>query len=151
MEYLQKPVNNLSSYSPREDEKEKASNGYLMSVIAVMAGLPLPIINLLASILFFLLNRKATYYVKWHCTQALLSQVTIFFMNSVAFGWTVKIITGNAPLTNTYLGYLFTIIIFNVTEIILNISAAIAVRKGHHKEWWFWGALTNRLIKPGKQ
>ena len=36
-------------YKPAEHELEAASNSYLMSLLAVMAGLPFPIINLLAT------------------------------------------------------------------------------------------------------
>ena len=39
-------------YKPAEHELEAASNSYLMSLLAVMAGLPFPIINLLASDVF---------------------------------------------------------------------------------------------------
>lgn len=136
----------MMSYSPNESEKEKASNSYLMSVIAVMAGLPFPIINLLASIIFFVANRRAGYYVKWHCTQVLLSQLTIFIMNTVGFSWTMRIVFGSLTITNSYLAYLLTIFIFNITEFVININAAIKVRKGLLAHWWFWGALTDLIV-----
>ena len=34
-------------YRPNESELERASNSYLMSLVAVIGGLPLPILNLL--------------------------------------------------------------------------------------------------------
>ena len=80
------------AYQPGEHEAEKASNSYLMSLIAIIAGLPLPIINLIATIIFYLGNRKGTFFVRWHCTQALLSQLSIFLINSYGFWWTVSII-----------------------------------------------------------
>lgn len=40
-------------YKPAEHELEAASNSYLMSLLAVMAGLPFPIINLLATAVFY--------------------------------------------------------------------------------------------------
>ena len=45
-------------YQPEEHEAEKASNSYLMSLIAIIAGLPLPIVNLIATLVFFIGNRK---------------------------------------------------------------------------------------------
>ena len=69
------------AYQPSEHENEKASNSYLMSLVAVIAGLPLPIINLLATFFFYLANRKSTFFVRWHCTQALLSQAVLLFSN----------------------------------------------------------------------
>ena len=74
-----------------EHEREYASNGYIMSLVAIMAGLPIPVVNLIASVIFFLANRKATYFVRWHATQSLLSQLSVVAFNSTAFWWTISI------------------------------------------------------------
>jgi uncharacterized Tic20 family protein len=141
-------MNDLTNYKPNEMEAEKASNGYLMSLIALMAGMPLPIVNLVATMIFFLANRKAPYYVRWHCTQTLVSQLTLLISNSIGFSWTMAIIFGNTMLTNSYIGYVITILIFNIVEFSFTISAAIRTRKGQHVEWWFWGTVTNLICKP---
>ena len=60
------------------EEQEKASNAYIMSLIAVVVGLPMPIINLIATGLFYFLSRKSSPFVKWHTTQALVSQIPLF-------------------------------------------------------------------------
>lgn len=135
----------IKSYRPLDYEKERASNSYLMSLVALMVGTPLPVINMLATLFFFLANRKSTPYVRWHCTQALLSQVTIFVMNAVAFTWTMRIIFGGLYITDNYIAYMLTVLCFNIFEFIITVVAAIRVRKGLHIEWWFWGALTNEL------
>jgi uncharacterized Tic20 family protein len=140
-------INNIE-YEPGEHETEKASNSYLMSLIAVIAGLPLPIINLLATLIFYLGNRKGTYFVRWHCTQALLSQFSLLAMNSAGFWWTIGILFGDDTMSTNYIAYIFTIFIFNVTEFIATIYTAIAVRKGEHTEWWIFGNLTNAICKP---
>jgi uncharacterized Tic20 family protein len=141
-------MTNSNNYIPREDEREKASNGYLMSVVALMAGLPLPIINLFAAFMFSIANRHATPFVRWHCTQALLSQCTMLIMNSVGFSWTMHVLFGNGSPTNSYFAYMFTIIAFNVVEVIVNIAAAVSVRKGKHVRWWFWAPMTDMFISP---
>ncbi len=135
-------------FSPGEHEAEKASNSYLMSLIALIAGLPLPIVNLIATFIFYLGNRKATYFVRWHCTQALLSQLSLLFINSYGFWWTVSIIFTSESITSKYIAYIITIIIFNVFEFIVTIYTAIQTRKGIHVEWWFYGSLTNLICKP---
>jgi hypothetical protein len=142
----------LYQYRPNESETEKASNCYLMSVVAVIAGMPVPIINLLATVIFFFANRKATYYVRWHCTQALLSQLTIFCINTVGFSWTMGIIFGNLVITDKYLAYICVLVAVNILELIINIATAVSTRKGKHSEWWFWGSLTNALVinRPDK-
>jgi len=57
MEHIQGAIN----FNPKEiseDEREYASNSYLMSLFALFVGLPLPIFNLIATIIFYLGNRK---------------------------------------------------------------------------------------------
>jgi hypothetical protein len=134
-------------YKPNEYESEKASNSYLMSVIAIMVGLPLPIINLIATFIFFLGNLKQTLFIRWHCTQALFSQITIVLMNTCGFSWTMTIIFGDNTVTNTYIAYMLTIIIFNIFEFFVTVYAAIATRKGKHIEWWVFGPLTNLFFR----
>lgn len=135
-------------YKPSEHEAERASNSYLMSVVALVVGLPLPIVNLVATLLFYLGNRKATYFVRWHCTQALLSQATMVLTNSVGVWWTISNVLGSTEFNNSYFAYIITILIFNVIEFAITLYSAIQVRKGIHVEWWFYGTLTNEICKP---
>jgi hypothetical protein len=133
-------------YKPNDYESEKASNSYLMSVIAIMVGLPLPVINLIATFFFFIGNHKGTLYVRWHCTQALLSQALIVIMNSIGFSWTMTIIFGDNVITNQYLGYMITIFLFNLFEFIFTIYAAVVIRKGKHVDFWLFGPITNLIF-----
>ncbi|HRG38163.1 MAG TPA: hypothetical protein PK289_06495 [Bacteroidia bacterium] len=136
------------TYEPGEHEAEKASNSYLMSLIVVMVGLPLPILNLLATFFFYLGNRKGTYFVRWHCTQALLSQVSLLFMNSFGFWWTISIIFGSETIDVSYISYILTVLIFNVVEFFATMITAIKTRKGIHVKWWLYGDVTNLICKP---
>jgi uncharacterized Tic20 family protein len=135
-------------YLPSEHEAEKASNSYLMSLIALIAGLPFPIINLLATFIFYLGNRKGSYFVRWHCTQALLSQFSLLFINSYGFWWTISIIFTGDMISNSYIAYMLTAFGFNLAEFIATIYTAIQTRKGIHVSWWFYGDLTNSICKP---
>jgi uncharacterized membrane protein len=134
-------------YTPGEHETEKASNSYIMSLIAVAAGLPLPIINLLATIIFYAGNRKGTYFVRWHCTQALLSQFSIFLINSFGFWWTMSILFSDKTITSSYVAYILSVLLFNLTELIITIYTAIKTRQGIHVKWFFYGDLTNLICK----
>jgi uncharacterized Tic20 family protein len=138
---------NINNYKPSDDEAESASNSYLMSLLAIIVGLPLPIINLIATFIFFLGNRKSTYFVKWHCTQALLSQLSVFFINSFGFWWTVSIMFTDESITSNYIAYIISVVIFNLVEFIATIITLIKIRKGSHVEWWFYGTLTHILCK----
>ena len=134
-------------YQPSEHESERASNSYLMSLIALMAGFPLPIINLFATFIFFLGNRKGTYFVRWHCTQALLAQMSLIAVNSTTFGWTMSIIFGPKTVTNVYIAWVITAITFNLIEFSATVFTAVNTRKGRHTEWFFYGTLTNLLCR----
>lgn len=134
-------------YIPGEHEAEKASNSYLMSLIAIIGGLPLPIINLIATFIFYMANRKGTFFVRWHCTQALLSQISMLIINSFGFWWTISILFTSENISNKYIAYLITVLIFNITEFVATIYTAIQTRKGIHVEWWLYGNLTNLICK----
>src|SRR5258708_34804363 len=105
-------------YNPDEYERERAANSYLMSLIALMAGLPLPIVNLIASLLFYLNNRKSTYYVRWHCTQALLIQANTLVMNGADVTWTLRVIFGTLTATTSCRSYVLTVVVCVLVDFI---------------------------------
>ena len=135
------------SYAPDDYETEKASNSYLMSLVVIMVGLPLPIVNVIASAIFYFANKKSARFVRWHCTQALLAQGFTLPVNAAGLYWTLGIIFDRATVSNNYIAYILTIILFNLVEFIATIYAAIQTRKGKHIVWWFFGPLTETLVK----
>jgi len=135
------------SYEPGEHESETASNSYLMSLIAIVVGLPLPIINLIATLIFYLGNRKSTLFVRWHCTQALLSQLSMLLINSYGFWRTISILFSDEITTSKFIAYMFVAAVYNLTEFIVTIYTAIQTRKGIHVKWWFYGNLTTLICK----
>lgn len=130
-----------------EHEAEKASNSYVMSIIAIFAGLPFPLINLIATLIFFLGNRKGTYFTRWHCTQALLSQVSLLIINTIGVVWSAMIIFDKREISDSYIAYLVTLLLFNLAEFIATVNAAVKTRKGIHVEWYFYGTLTDMLCR----
>lgn len=134
-------------YKPTDSELERASNSYLMSLVAVLGGLPLPIVNLLASIFFYLGNRNSTLFVKWHCLQALFSQLGMFVFNTVGFWWTISVIFSDEKATNLYISYIITVVIFNILEFMATLYSAIQTRKGKHIELYFFSDITNLFYK----
>lgn len=146
MEYQERAI----AFNPREiteSEREYASNSYLMSLFALFVGLPLPIFNLIATVAFYLANRKAPQFVKWHCTQALISQFSIFFFNTTAFWWTLGIILQKSVVTNAYIAYMIVVVALNAIEIISTIYTSIQTRKGIHVRWFLFADLTDNMMK----
>jgi len=135
------------SYFPPEHEAERASNSYLMSLVVIMVGLPLPIVNVIGSGIYFLANRKSAYFVRWHCAQALLAQAITLPVNAAGLYWTLAIVFDRASFSDNYAAYLITVILFNLIEFIATMVAAVRTRKGHHVSWWFFGPLTDALVR----
>jgi uncharacterized Tic20 family protein len=121
---------------------EKACNSYLMSLAAMLVGMPIPFINLIATLAFFFKNRREDLFVRWHCTQALLSQIVLFILNTIVLVWLGQIIWGSLRLNSEFLALVITTLLFNLTEFAATIYTAIQSRKGIHVEWLFFGSLT---------
>jgi uncharacterized Tic20 family protein len=150
LEHLQTIMSNLDILQKKapEYQAEKASNSYLMSLVAIIVGLPLPIVNLIATFIFYLANRNEPFFVRWHCIQALFSQVSLVIINGVGVGWLLSIIFGNNEFNNNFFAYIIVLFIMNLIEFIATIYTAIETRKGNHVEWWFVGSLTNLVCSP---
>lgn len=137
----------IQDYKPDDNEAEKASNSYLMSLIAGIGGLPLPIINLIATLFFYIANKRGSYFVRWHCNQALYSQASLLFVNSYAFWWTISLLFGNATISNSYIAYIVLAFIVNIIEAIGTIYAAVQVRKGIHVRFWLFGDIADLIVR----
>ena len=151
MEFSEIHVNNPSLHvedvAPREDEKERASNCYVMSLVAVMIGLPMPIINLLATGIFYLMSRKGTFFVRWNAIQALVSQVPLFIMNNILFWWTVRILFCFTDLSSAYIAYFITVNLYNVYDFIETARSAVITRKGGVHRWYLYSTITDKMCK----
>lgn len=155
-------IENKQGAAIYQHEYEQASNSYLMAIAAVIAGLPLPIINLIAAFGYYLGHRKSSYFVRWHCIQSIIGQAILIPFNSIAFSWTLMLLIRNRYNLNydsdselaesffdgtnsTYWLYIAIIIFINIIEFIVVIYAAIQVRKGHDVRWPIIAGITDRL------
>lgn len=132
--------------SPYEDEKERASNCYVMSLVAIMIGLPMPIINLAATGLIYLMSRRSTYFVRWNAMQALLSQVPLFVMNNILFWWTVRILFCFTELSSAYVAYFITVNLYNIYDFVETARSAIDTRKGKVHRWYLYAGMTDHFV-----
>jgi len=124
---------------------EQASNSYLMAVVAVIAGLPLPIINVIASVVFYLTHLRSSYFVRWHCIQSILSQAIMTPFNSTAIAWSLKLLINRQEPGFYFFIYLFAVAIFNLIEFFTVIITAAQVRKGINVRWFLIANLTDAL------
>ena len=143
-------------------EYEQASNSYLMSVVSVMAGTFLPIVNFIAAVIFYLGSRKGSYFVRWHAIQSALGQTVLIPFNSFAFAWTIRVLFNGFPFEQmehqesffmdnildasyAYWGFIAFVLLLNIIEFFVTIYAAINVRKGKNVRWFILANITDSL------
>lgn len=123
-------------------EKEDAMGAYLMMFASVAVGLPLPIINLIASIIYYYVNKSKGKFVHFHTLQSLYSQIPTSLINAGLIFWTIRIFIFNSlEYNDTYIGYIWMAVIANLIYFIFSIVAAVKARKGQFYYFLFFGRL----------
>jgi len=123
-------------------EKEDAMGAYLMMFAALGAGLPLPIINLIAAVIYYFVNKSNSRFVTFHSYQAMISQFPTSIMNAVMVFWGLRIaFTDSWALNEYYIGFVITTIVANLVYIIFSIIGAVKARKGKMYYFMFFGQL----------
>ncbi len=125
-----------------EREKEDATGSYLMMFATTAIGLPLPVVNMIAAIVYYFVNRDKGRFVKFHTLQSLYSQLPVSLINSYGIIWAiVNLVKGN-PFTNVFWGYAITAGIINLVYFIFSIIGAVRAHKGRMYYFVFFGKLS---------
>ncbi|MBW8051575.1 MAG: DUF4870 domain-containing protein [Cytophagales bacterium] len=125
-----------------EREKEDAMGAYLMMFAAIAAGLPLPIINLIAAIIYYFINRSKSLFVHFHSLQSLYSQFPTSILNIGAVFWAIRIyFFQSVELTDLFWGYIGMVFIANLIYFIFSIVACVQARKGRMYYFIFFGKI----------
>lgn len=128
-------------------EKEDAMGAYLMMFAAIGAGMPLPIINLIASIVYYNIFKKSSSFVRFHCHQALYSQIPLTLMNAFGAFWCIRVaFWDDWYFTDNLKGYLFMLLIANIVYIIFGIVSAVRARKGQMYYYWIFGKISYHAV-----
>jgi uncharacterized membrane protein len=126
-----------------EREKEDAMGAYLMMFAAIGAGLPLPIVNLLAGIIYFSVNAKKSRFIRFHCHQALISQAPTALLNAGLLFWAVRIfLLESMEMNKFFIGYALTVALFNLAYFVFGIKGAVKARKGQMYYMTFFGRIS---------
>lgn len=122
-------------------EKEDAMGAYLMMFAALAAGLPLPIINLIAAIIYYFVNKSKSRFVHFHSLQSLISQLPTSLLNAGLVFWVIRIWMGNYEVNDYFRGYLGLVAVGNIIYFIFSIIAAVRARRGQFYYFLFFGKL----------
>jgi len=131
---------------PTDHEATQASFSYVASLASIAVGVPLPIVNLLASLIFLLGSRRSSPFVRWHAVQAFLSQMLLFVTNSALVTWTVAVAFSDAELTWEYGVAAAVVGLLNLAEFIGTVQAAIRTRRGEDVRFPLLASLTDRIL-----
>jgi uncharacterized membrane protein len=113
-----------------EREKEDAMGAYLMMFAAVAIGLPLPVINLIAAVIYYFVNRKKSRFIHFHCLQALLSNIPTTLINWALVIWTVRNFIGHHEWTDAFWAYAIFAGLCTFLYFIISLIAAYKARQG---------------------
>jgi len=129
----------------KQTEKEDAMGAYLMMFASIAIGLPLPIINIVAAVVYYFVNRKKGNFVKFHALQSMLSAILLGIVNAGLFYWTIHCFL-NETFTDFYFGYLAFAGIANLAYFVFSIVAAVKARKGQFIYFIFFGKLAYHRV-----
>jgi uncharacterized membrane protein len=147
MEHHEEPVTVQEIF---EEDFEKASNAYLMSLVSLIISFPLPIVNLIATLLYYNFSRKENDFVRWHCVQSLLSQVFLVFFNSPSLYFIISYYFKEEWPPIPVLAFIGFVVLLNLFEYIATAYAASVVRNGGNIRWWGFSQLADRVVGENK-
>lgn len=130
-----------------ERDREDAMGAYLMMFAAVAAALPLPIINLLAAIIYYYVNRTKSKFIHFHCLQSLLSQIPTTVLNWGLLFWSIKIFFLNDwEIDEYFIAYLILVFAVNLAYVIFSLIAAVNARKGKMYYFVIFGTVSYNAV-----
>jgi len=113
-----------------ERDKEDAMGAYLMMFASLAIGLPIPLVNLIASVIYFFVNRKNSLFAAFHSLQALLTHIPVVLLNAGTVAWVIVNLVVKPAYAGGFFWYLFFTILVNLAYIIWSIVALVRARKG---------------------
>jgi uncharacterized Tic20 family protein len=134
-----------------EREKEDAMGAYLMMFASLATSLPLPIINLIAAVVYYYVNRKKGRFIHFNCLQSLLSQLPTTLVNWGLLYWSLQIFFfENYVLNDKFYAYLGFSVLANLIYFVYSIVAAIRARKGIFMYFIFFGPYAYQKVYSKK-
>lgn len=127
-------------------EREDAMGAYFMMFASLAAGLPLPIINLIAATIYYHINKHKSRFVRFHSLQSLLSQLPVSLLNAGLVVWAISFFKYDFNFNNTFLAYVIVVIIANLVYLGFSILAAIKARQGRMYYFLFFGRFSYEIV-----
>jgi uncharacterized Tic20 family protein len=121
----------LQPHEIADAEKDDAMGAYLMMFAAWAVGLPLPVLNLIAAVIYFYVNRKTSRFVAFHALQSLLSQIPVTLINVAFIAWLIRNLITGAAYQQGFFILLALMAGSNILYLIFSIAALVRAKKGN--------------------
>lgn len=122
-------------------EKEDAMGAYLMMFAAWGIGLPLPLFNMVAAVIYHFVNKKNSPFVAFHSLQSLISQIPVSVLNAGLVVWLIIILAGDMIFPTAFFVFLIFAVLCNILYIIFSFIALYWAKKGCLYYMPFFGKL----------
>lgn len=126
--------------------REDAMGAYFMMFATAAMGLPFPILNLVAAIIYYYVNRDKGRFVQFHTLQSLYSQIPVTLLNSGLVVWTIVNLVKDLNFTGFYWGYLVMVGTADLVYFIFSLVGAVRARKGLFYYFLFFGRLAYHQV-----
>lgn len=133
--------------------KEDAMGGYLMMFAAWGIGLPLPFVGLIASMVYYFINKKSSRFVAFHTWQSLLFHAFVSVLNAAVVIWgVVALMSDKISLGAAFYVFLIFVVIWNLIYMVLSIIACVKANKGQFYYFLLFGRMAfNKFYGPKAQ
>jgi uncharacterized membrane protein len=120
---------------PRPDEissreRDDAMGSYLMMFASLGLGLPLPLFNIIASAIYYFINRKTSRFVAFHALQAFLFHIPVSLFNAASLVWIVIVLFGEHFIPTSFFVFCVFTGLLNLAFIIYSLIALVRARRG---------------------
>jgi len=126
--------------------KEDAMGAYFMMFATSAIGIPLPLLNLVAAVIYYFVNRNKGKFVQFHTLQSLYSQIPVTLLNSGLVAWTIVNFVRDLDFTSFFWGYLVMVAIANLVYFIFSIIGAVKARNGIFYYFLFFGKIAYHQV-----
>ena len=111
-------------------ERDDAMGAYLMMFAAWGIGLPLPILNLVAALIYHYVNRRRSRFVAFNSLQSLTSQIPVTLCNVVMVVWAVRNIVLERAFLDPFWTALIVVAVLNAGYVVFSIIGLVNARRG---------------------
>ena len=116
-------------------ERDDAMGAYLMMFAAWAIGLPFPMLNLIAALIYFLINKRTSRFVAFHAYQSLITQFPVTAVNVTTVVWLIRILITDLDFSSRFFGFLLFAVVWNLLYVGLSI---VAMTRAHHGEFFYF-------------